>query len=71
MASKTHVIDERRCKSCGLCVDVCPKKVLVIGKKINIQGYNPVEQATPENCINCDICGIMCPDMAIGVVVEK
>ncbi len=71
MASKTHIIDERRCKSCGLCVEFCPKKVLEISKKINGQGYNYVSQANPEKCVKCDICGIICPDIAIGVVVEK
>ena len=38
--TKTHVIDARRCKSCGLCVDACPKGVLAIGTEINGQGYN-------------------------------
>lgn len=67
---KVHVIDARRCKSCGLCVDSCPKKVLAIGPEINGQGYNYVMQAHPENCIKCNICGIVCPDIAIGVIVE-
>ena len=69
--TKTHVIDSRRCKSCELCVASCPKKVLAIGKEINEQGYNHVIQAHPENCVKCNICGIVCPDMAIGVVIEK
>lgn len=68
---KVHVIDSRRCKSCGLCVDACPKHVLAISAHINGQGYNYVEQAHPENCIKCNICGIVCPDVAIGVVVEE
>lgn len=71
MSKKTHVIDARRCKSCGLCVDACPKKVLAIGTEINGQGYNYVQQIHPEDCIRCNICGLVCPDVAIGVVVEK
>lgn len=70
-AKKTHVIDTRRCKSCGLCVAACPKQVLAIGKEINEQGYNYVTQAHPDKCILCNICGIVCPDIAIGVVAEK
>lgn len=35
MSEKTHVIDARRCKSCGLCVEACPKGVLAIGQGIN------------------------------------
>ena len=46
--TKTHVIDARRCKSCGLCVDACPKGVLAIGTEINGQGYNYIERAHPE-----------------------
>lgn len=71
MAAKVHVIDTRRCKSCELCVAACPKKVLAIGKEINEQGYNFVIQAQPENCVLCNICGIVCPDIAVGVVAEK
>ena len=65
---KVHVIDARRCKSCGLCVDACPKQALAIGQEINGQGYNYAVQAHPENCIKCNICGIVCPDIAIGVI---
>ena len=70
MSNKHHVIDTRRCKACGLCVDKCPKNVLSMGSAINSQGYNYVVQENPDNCVLCDICGIVCPDMAIGVVTE-
>ena len=70
MSEKHHVIDARRCKSCELCVEKCPKGVLAIGNTINAQGYSYVVQEHPEKCVLCDICGIVCPDMAIGVVVE-
>lgn len=67
---KIHVIDAPRCKSCGLCVETCPKKVLAIGTSINGQGYAYVEQTRPADCILCGLCGIICPDVAIGVVEE-
>jgi 2-oxoglutarate ferredoxin oxidoreductase subunit delta len=65
--SYQHKIDAVRCKGCGLCVEVCPKKVLEISKKVNIKGYNPVYQARPEDCIKCSACCIMCPDVAISI----
>lgn len=68
MSSKKLIVDENRCKSCGLCVEFCPKKTLEIGSGINVQGYNFVVQKNKENCIGCDTCGIICPDMAIGVI---
>ncbi|MBP2644174.1 MAG: 2-oxoglutarate-acceptor oxidoreductase subunit OorD [Firmicutes bacterium] len=60
-------IQEERCKSCSLCIEICPKKVLRIGKKVNAKGYYFVEAAKPEQCIGCALCGTMCPDVAIHV----
>jgi 2-oxoglutarate ferredoxin oxidoreductase subunit delta len=59
------IIDEQRCKSCSLCVSVCPKKVLRISDKINLLGYHPVELFDNENCISCGFCYLICPDKAI------
>jgi 2-oxoglutarate ferredoxin oxidoreductase subunit delta len=62
-----HVVDRDRCKGCGLCVAVCPKNVLEIGKEMNPKGYFPACQARPEDCIFCAICCTMCPDVAITI----
>lgn len=64
---KMHVIEGFRCKSCGLCVEVCPKKALSIGKTLNASGYEMVE-VDKEKCILCGLCRIVCPDVAIGVI---
>ena len=56
------------CKGCGLCVDVCPKKVLALSaEKINKKGHHPVECIDMEACIGCASCAIMCPDCIIKV----
>lgn len=61
-------INQDRCKGCGLCVSVCPKKVLILNKeKLNRKGYNPAEPANPEACIGCAMCATMCPDCVITV----
>ena len=57
---------EQYCKSCGLCVAVCPTKVLRISEKTNAKGYRPVEQFK-EGCIGCALCATTCPDAAIEV----
>lgn len=62
-----HSIDGLRCKGCGLCVEICPKHVLELSKKVNIKGYMPAYQARPEECIKCSACCIMCPDVAITI----
>jgi len=63
----SHVIDSDRCKGCGLCVTVCPKKVLEITDQVNAKGYFPAFQARPDDCIHCSACCIMCPDVAITI----
>ena len=56
------------CKGCGLCVQACPKKILVIAAdKINIKGHSPAEMTDPEKCIGCAFCATMCPDCVITV----
>ncbi len=61
-------INEDRCKGCGLCVHVCPKKVLVIAKeRLNVKGYHPASAPDQSSCISCAMCATMCPDVAIRV----
>lgn len=31
---------------------------------------NYIERAHPEKCVLCNICGVVCPDVAVGVVEE-
>ena len=61
-------IDTERCKGCGLCVEACPKNVIVISQNSNKNGYFPAEiTADMINCFGCALCAIMCPDAAIEV----
>jgi 2-oxoglutarate ferredoxin oxidoreductase subunit delta len=64
--SKVVVLNEY-CKSCGLCINICPKKVLSVGDKSNAKGYYFVEAAKPEQCISCGLCATMCPDLALEI----
>lgn len=60
-------INLEACKSCSLCVSVCPKHVLEIGEVINKKGYRYMVAARPEDCIACGMCAVMCPDAVIEV----
>ncbi|PKL07743.1 MAG: 4Fe-4S ferredoxin [Spirochaetae bacterium HGW-Spirochaetae-7] len=55
-----HVIRERWCKGCNVCVSFCPKHVLALhdGK---------VFAERPEQCIGCRLCELRCPDYAIEI----
>lgn len=56
------------CKGCGLCVDVCPKKIIELEtKEVNSKGYYPAHCTDLEQCISCAFCARMCPDCVITV----
>ncbi len=58
---------ESRCKACGLCVEVCPTKILALSDKLNANGYHPVYCLDMEKCIACKSCATICPDVVITV----
>ena len=61
-------INEERCKGCGLCTEVCPKKILELRHdRHNSMGYYPVECRDNSKCISCMMCAVMCPDCVIKV----
>lgn len=61
---KITIIAEK-CKSCGYCVAVCPKKILEIGEEINKMGYQYAFARNAEDCISCRACATICPEAAI------
>ena len=55
------------CKSCKLCMQVCPKQVLRVGTYTNKMGYDAVEMDETKGRIGCKMCATMCPEGAIEV----
>ncbi|MHC4394105.1 MAG: 4Fe-4S dicluster domain-containing protein [Planctomycetota bacterium] len=60
------IIDTELCKSCGLCVVVCPKNSIVISKGSNKNGYFPAEKNN-DDCTGCAMCAVICPEAIIEV----
>ncbi len=59
---------EERCKGCGLCVSVCPKKIISWKTtELNIKGYHPAGVEEMDKCIGCSMCATICPDNVIEV----
>jgi 2-oxoglutarate ferredoxin oxidoreductase subunit delta len=66
--AKTNIeisIIKEFCKGCAICVEFCPKDVLVLGNDLKV------------NCINIDacngdgLCELRCPDFAIFIKNPK
>jgi len=70
-ASPRIVISEELCKGCGICIGLCPMKVLGRSDKLSSRGvYTPVP-VNGNKCTGCCICQYYCPDLAIYVVSEE
>ncbi|MDF1515594.1 MAG: 4Fe-4S binding protein [Anaerolineae bacterium] len=68
MLKGSIVINEDRCKGCGLCINVCPSKILALAMdRFNVKGYHPVSVVSPGNCSGCGACAMICPDVVFTV----
>jgi len=52
------------CKSCDICVKLCPERCL----RLNAERI--VELAQPDKCTGCRLCELLCPDFAIRVYLD-
>jgi len=67
---KVKILSEY-CKSCKLCIDICPKQILEIGDEANKKGYFAAVCTDQSKCISCGLCATVCPDVAIEIYKEK
>ena len=60
------IIEQEMCKSCGYCIEYCPKGSIKLADYYNALGYYPA-QFTGDECTGCGICAIVCPEAIIEV----
>jgi 2-oxoglutarate ferredoxin oxidoreductase subunit delta len=65
------VVDEQKCKGCGVCLPACPYSVIELASEVNGKGYHYAYMEKPEECIGCSNCAIVCPDGVITVYKLK
>ncbi len=68
----SHIeLDNDKCKSCYLCIDACPKKLIKKSSQIGNTGEYIVEFQDDNNqCLGCAMCALVCPDLAITSVYK-
>ncbi len=60
------IIDENRCKACGLCESICPVKALKINPAHPAKSGRGCAEYTG-GCLGCGSCATVCPDIAITI----
>ncbi len=63
------ILDTSRCAGCGICVESCPKEVIVLQHPGVLKGESAIS-VDPTACSYCGICSILCPLKALKVTVN-
>ncbi|ASI98439.1 2-oxoglutarate ferredoxin oxidoreductase subunit delta [Thermococcus celer] len=60
-------VDTFLCKGCGICVEMCPRKVFEWSGELSEKGVHYPVPVNAEKCVKCKLCELLCPDFAISV----
>ncbi len=60
------VANSSYCKSCGICIELCPKQSLILDPDTR-----KVVLDKPETCNGCGLCEFLCPDFVLMLVDDE
>ncbi|MBN2600028.1 MAG: ferredoxin family protein [Candidatus Thermoplasmatota archaeon] len=64
-------VNEDWCKGCGICIERCPVGALEESDTMNKRGVHPPRLKAVNECNDCRLCELLCPDLAIIVIPEE
>lgn len=65
------VINKDLCKSCKICMNACPKKLIKTSSSVNSIGVHYAEfDDENRECLGCALCAESCPEAAIVEVYK-
>ena len=64
-------INKDACKGCGICIVMCPVKILEFSNDLNKVGVHFPEVTDEAKCTKCENCMIYCPDFAMVVMKNE
>lgn len=70
-ASYQVAVDGDVCDGCGICVFFCKPKVFEISRELNQRGVFPALVMRDDDCNNCRLCELGCPQLAITIWEEE
>lgn len=63
-------INEDLCKGCGICISLCPNKVISKSEELSSRGVFLPVITSGDKCTACCVCEEHCPDLAIFIETE-
>lgn len=64
-------INKDACKGCGICIAMCPVKILEFSNDLNKVGVHYPKVIDETKCTQCENCMIYCPDFAMVVIKNE
>ena len=64
-------INKDACKGCGICIAMCPVKILEFSNDLNKIGVHYPIVLDETECTECENCMIYCPDFAMVVIKNE